>query len=214
MWNKEKQIRWSDDVCNKRAQDWCGWWYQSGEWRRQTIIKNRRFLKIVVQHHTHVFLVVDPREWANLLIELCQSWKVKVTEITLGEEVACNAKWLGGCKTFDAGLFAWWFTVQPIKLTEMIVSGLIGSKGMSSSEYGNRSTLCFLSCQDGLCTHSILYKVPSKDLTIHQGPVKGYINLLMQPCLASECVACQAKTKSPLWCIKGSRRQELISLQC
>jgi hypothetical protein len=57
--------------------------------------KDRGFLKIVTQHHAHLFFVVNPREWANVIIEFHQIWEVKVMEVTLGEKVACNAKFRG-----------------------------------------------------------------------------------------------------------------------
>jgi hypothetical protein len=44
----------------------------------------------------HLFFVVNPWEWANVIIEFRQSWEVKVEEITFGEEVARNAKMVGG----------------------------------------------------------------------------------------------------------------------
>ncbi len=128
-----------------------------------------------------------------------------------GSGVQCR-KVGGGCETFDTGLFVWWFTNRQKELAVTIVRSIDSLKGMSSGGCSNRSAACFLCLQDGLCMHSILYKVPGKDLTIRQGPVKRCINLLMRP-LALECVVRWAKTMSPSWYMWGLRPRELISLQ-
>jgi hypothetical protein len=98
---------------------------------------------------------------------------MKVPEVTLGEEVAGNIKWLGGRETLDAGFFVWGIADGAVQLAIAIIGCVNGLERNKLRQVRRKIKRVFLLHQEGLWMHSISYNVPDRDFTIHQGPVNA-----------------------------------------
>ncbi len=90
------------------------------------MIEDVRLLKIVARHDPVLLLIINPQEWAELIVELGKRGEVEVAKIACCKEVACDAEWLQGFKTLDARLHIWRFADETVELAISIVSRVDG----------------------------------------------------------------------------------------